>query len=440
MKGLSAALDMLAPTAASDTCQVVLWFTDGEYDVQGSTFSAEAAELQDSVCAPNGLAARSRTLGVRIFSLILASGDDKAIDDVDKQQRHDMSRLAAMAMSGDSEPDFPGDEPLPPIAAACSGSVNDRNGEVLGADDATAVAAQLLVLLTSVVDRAEQVVSQCPVALIDENTTVPLPAGQLIEEIKVVTLAGRVTGFRSSASPDTLPVSTADLQVSFPTEALLQQPAGWRLEVLGDAGTEVCITATPKRDLQIDLVHDQTRPWTSTDQPIELSTPSDIGVTTCRLRSDDFDPVAAATGGCTFSVTPRVSRTSRSIDTVDLLISPADTELFADGLVAKGRVTPPITVEPDTNLPELACIDASLRLTDADVPKTAVTMSGTCTLISSKKHDTQLVFSTDLSADDLATTGIVPTFDGAPVEFGRPITVSPNSGTHRLALTTRAEA
>jgi hypothetical protein len=439
VKGLSAALDMLAPTSSNTTCQVVLWFTDGEYDIPGGTFAEEATALETSICTSDGLAARSRTLGVRIYTLLLASGTATTAPDPDKQLRHDMSLLAAMAMSGDPEPEFPGDEPLPKVDEPCRTFVNDRNGEVLGADDAAAVAAQLLVLLTSVVDRAEQVVSRCPVALVDENTTVPLPAGQLIEEVKVVTLTGAVTGFQSSASSEPIPVTGAGLQVAFPADALAQQPAGWKLTVIGEPGTEVCITATPERDLRIDLQHDLTRPWTSSDQPIELTTSSDLGVTTCQLRSKEFLPVAAATGSCTFGVTPRITRNTRTIDRVDLLISPSGTTLFSDGLVATGRLTPPIEVEPDANLPELACVDAALRLTDADVPREPIAMAGRCTLTSALKNDTQLVLSTDLSPDDLAATGMTALLDGEPVGFGQSIVIAPNTGDHDLSFTTSGE-
>ncbi len=163
---LRSAQTALADRAASldgSSCKVVLWFTDGRLDVDGTGDGPATVAAREELCAPQGVIDAVRADGVTVVALALFTEDGQG--SVTPQDRE---RLRAIA-EGSSGQETCGTVPVP---ASSSG------GAYLRADDATAVRRLFAQAAALIAGGTPGISVVCPDdTCVDGRLSIPVDAG-----------------------------------------------------------------------------------------------------------------------------------------------------------------------------------------------------------------------------------------------------------------------
>lgn len=161
--GAQSALTAREASLSGNVCKVVLWFTDGRLDVDGTGAGPETEAAWQELCAPQGIVDGVRGDGVVVLGLALfTDGGSGSVTDADRD------RLKAV-VEGQGEATTCGTVPVPASAAG---------GAYLAAEDAASVRRMFARAAALIAGGAPGPSAACPDEIcIDGTFVVPTDAG-----------------------------------------------------------------------------------------------------------------------------------------------------------------------------------------------------------------------------------------------------------------------
>lgn len=381
IQGLNQAIRMF-DTGDRDACKVLLWFTDGMFDLGPLDLGAspnseeedEAEALTSAVCG-NGrnIARLIGSRGITTFAVLLKEQPDEKWNDWYLDYPNLGAGLSSMqAITGDRVIDdlpivgYAQSEPCAPFTAENT----DLGGEVLVGGGA------LPGILST---RLGQALGNEPVSCPEDVAagsvgTFPeggMPPGVILADVFVTAVAGEI-GSVAAVLPGggpSQPLQRSSLDNRLDREALRALPGGWQLEIssAGERGLQVCIQydekVFPTADVtvapspatvvngvgtQIELIVDWSPAFNEIDPAgvIESWTLSGGGLEVMSGTLFDPDSVAVVT------VDERENVDAFELDAVVLVaaLQGSDQEV-----VFQGRIEPPIVVRTLGDRPRLEC-------------------------------------------------------------------------------------
>lgn len=379
--GLNLALEMF-DTGDPEACKVLLWFTDGMYDVgptdldksSGRVNEDEASALSEAVCGQGSIAQRVGARNISTFAVLLK---DQSKEDwnrwYEKYPQLQAGLSSMQAITGDSTienlpvDDYAGIELCQPLVTANA----SLKGEVLVGPGA------LPGILSTRLCKALgcEPVGQCPeVVPVDSSRLFPdggMPPGLMLTNVYVTAVAGEI-GSVSAVLPDggpprPLQLSSEDNRLD--RDELRNLPGGWQLEIssAGEIGLEVCIqydkprleegqvavSATPATVVngvgtQIELTID----WSPAFDDID---PAGV-IESWELAGDGLDVVSGSLTDPDSVVVVTVVELDEAepfnLDSVELLVTPWGSD---EQVVFQGQIDPSIEVRTVADRPRLEC-------------------------------------------------------------------------------------
>ena len=170
-------------------CKILIWFTDGGFQIKSDSTSDEVSLLEDKFCSSGGFAADIQKNDINAFVVFLGTGTSS---DGDTQKRMDVSIDAMQVITGDQTPSIQGGMNRSPKSPECGDRfVSDSRhlGEVVSASEAK----DLIGYLTDIVNIADggKSVSKedCPVQS-ETLESLPMPSGWFIDWVSVTSWDG----------------------------------------------------------------------------------------------------------------------------------------------------------------------------------------------------------------------------------------------------------
>ena len=170
-------------------CKILIWFTDGGFQIKSDSTSDEVSLLEDKFCSSGGFAADIQKNDINTFVVFLGTGTSS---DGDTQKRMDVSIDAMQVITGDQTPSIQGGMNRSPKSPECGDRfVSDSRhlGEVVSASEAK----DLIGYLTDIVNIADggKSVSKedCPVQS-ETLESLPMPSGWFIDWVSVTSWDG----------------------------------------------------------------------------------------------------------------------------------------------------------------------------------------------------------------------------------------------------------
>ena len=380
--GLNLALEMF-DTGDPEACKVLLWFTDGMYDVGPTDLDKssrranedEATALSEAVCGQGSIAQRFGARKISTFAVLLK---DQSKEDwnrwYDKYPQLQAGLSSMQAITGDSAienlpvDDYAGVDICTPLITANA----SLDGEVLVGPGA------LPGILSTLLCKALGCISPvCPAAVdVGASRALPdggMPPGVMLANVYVTAVAGEI-GSVSAVLPDGAPLRPLQLSAEdnrLDRDELRDLPGGWKLEIssAGAAGLQVCIQYDTPR-LEEGRVIVSASPGTvefGAETPIELSVdwspafddvdPAGV-IASWELSGDGLDVASGELTSPDSVVVVSVSELgdvegdSFELDSVELVVTPQGSD---EQVVFEGRINPPIVVRTDSDRPRLEC-------------------------------------------------------------------------------------
>lgn len=172
-----------------DNCKILIWFTDGGYQIRKDELEKDLARLEEAFCSESGFGADAQSLDINTFVVFLGNGLSK---DQNTQARNNGSIDAMQVITGDIKPAIQGGDVRAVIGEKCKAqfeSIDRHLGEVVSAGEA----ADLLGYLTDIANIADggtiATESQCP-AIESIIETVPMPSGWYVDWISITSWDG----------------------------------------------------------------------------------------------------------------------------------------------------------------------------------------------------------------------------------------------------------
>jgi len=170
-------------------CKILIWFTDGGFQIKSDSTSVEVSLLEDKFCSSGGFAADIQKNDINTFVVFLGTGTSS---DGDTQKRMDVSIDAMQVITGDQTPSIQGGENRSPKSPECGDRFEGDSrhlGEVVSASEAK----DLIGYLTDIVNIADggKSVSKedCPVQS-ETLESLPMPSGWFIDWVSVTSWDG----------------------------------------------------------------------------------------------------------------------------------------------------------------------------------------------------------------------------------------------------------
>jgi hypothetical protein len=170
-------------------CKILIWFTDGGFQINSDSTSDEVSLLEDKFCSSGGFAADIQKNDINTFVVFLGTGTSS---DGDTQKRMDVSIDAMQVITGDQTPSIQGGMNRSPKSPECGERfVSDSRhlGEVVSASEAK----DLIGYLTDIVNIADggKSVSKedCPVQS-ETLESLPMPSGWFIDWVSFTSWDG----------------------------------------------------------------------------------------------------------------------------------------------------------------------------------------------------------------------------------------------------------
>lgn len=170
-------------------CKILIWFTDGGFQINSNETSDEVSLLEDEFCSGNGFVADIQKNDINTFVVFLGTGTSS---DGDTQKRMDVSIDAMQVITGDQTPSIQDGMNRSPKSPKCKDrfDADTRHlGEVVSASEAK----DLIGYLTDIVNIADggKSVSKedCPVQSATLES-MPMPSGWFIDWVSVTSWDG----------------------------------------------------------------------------------------------------------------------------------------------------------------------------------------------------------------------------------------------------------
>lgn len=420
--GLNLALEMF-DTGTPEACKVLLWFTDGMYDVgptdldksSGRVNEDEATALSEAVCGQGSIAQRIGARDISTFAVLLK---DQSKEDwsrwYEKYPQLQAGLSSMQAITGVSTIEdlpvadyesIPACQPLITANASLNGDVLVGPGALPG-------------ILSTLLCKALGCISPvCPAKVnIGASQALPdggMPPGVMLTNVYVTAVAGEI-GSVSAVLPDggpprPLQLSSEDNRLD--RDELRDLPGGWKLQIssAGESELEVCIqyepeipppgevdvSATPATVVngvgtQIELTIDWSPYFDDIDPAgvIDSWELSGEGLDVVSGSLTDPDSVVVVT------VVERDDAEPFNLDSVELEVTPWGSD---EKVVLQGQIDPPIEVRTVADRPRLECSGTGERGFGAliiggpqvEVPRGESTFSSpeTCTVFPPRELD-----------------------------------------------------
>ena len=170
-------------------CKILIWFTDGGFQINSNETSDEVSLLEDEFCSGNGFVADIQKNDINTFVVFLGTGTSS---DGDTQKRMDVSIDAMQVITGDQTPSIQDGMNRSPKSPKCKDrfDADTRHlGEVVSASEAK----DLIGYLTDIVNIADGgksvSVDDCPVQS-ETLESMPMPSGWFIDWVSVTSWDG----------------------------------------------------------------------------------------------------------------------------------------------------------------------------------------------------------------------------------------------------------
>jgi hypothetical protein len=170
-------------------CKILIWFTDGGFQIKSEDTTDEVALLENRFCSNDGFVADIQNNDINTFVVFLGAGTSS---DGDTQKRMDVSIDAMQVITGDQTPSIQEGMNRTPKSLKCGdhfASDSRHLGEVVSASEAK----DLIGYLTDIVNIADggKSVSKedCPVQS-ETLESLPMPSGWFIDWVSVTSWDG----------------------------------------------------------------------------------------------------------------------------------------------------------------------------------------------------------------------------------------------------------
>lgn len=379
--GLNEAIRMF-DSGNPDACKVLLWFTDGMFDLApldlgvSSAFeeNAEANALTSAVCGNDGQIARSiGSRGITTFAVLLKNQSAKKWNDWYLTYPNLRAGLSSMqAITGDPViddlpiNDYQQDEACEPITtenAGLEGEVLVGGGQLAG------------ILSMGLGDAFGAGQFRCPEEVpISSSRLLPdegMPPGLILSNVYVTAVAGEI-GSVSAVLPDggpQLPLRLSSVDNRLDRAGFRAFPSGWKLAISnsGESELKVCIqydeTSLPPAELivspspatvvngvgtEIELTVDWSQAFDEVDPAglVESWELSGDGLDVASGPLTDPDSVAVVT------VFENDDADAFELTSVELMVTLQGTD---QQVTYAGQIEPPIQVRTDADRPRLEC-------------------------------------------------------------------------------------
>ena len=381
IQGLNEALRLFG-SGDRDACKVLLWFTDGMFDLGPLDLGAspsseeenEAIALTSAVCGNDGNIARLiGSRGITTFAVLLKDQPAKKWNDWYLDYPNLGAGLSSMqAITGDSVIDD-----LPVVgyqqSESCAPLTVENSG--LGGEVIVGGGALPGILSTRLGEAFGSESESCPEEVLAGSVgTFPaggMPPGVMLVNVYVTAVAGEI-GSVSAVLPDGGPPRPLQLSSEYnrlDRDELRDLPGGWKLQIssAGETGLEVCIqydkrppeegqvavSATPATVVngvgtQIELTIDWSPAFDDIDPAgvIESWELSGEGLDVVSGSLTDPDSVVVVT------VVERDDAEPFNLDSVELDVTPWGSD---EQVVFQGQIDPPIEVRTVADRPRLDC-------------------------------------------------------------------------------------
>lgn len=174
-----------------NNCKILIWFTDGGYQIEKAKTDIELAELEEAFCSETGFVSTIQNLDINTFVVFLGDG---LSDDKDTQERNDKSIDVMQVITGDLTPSIKGVDSREvtsesEICKARFDSGSRHLGEVVSTEEASDLLGYLADIV-NIVDGGKTVTfDECPI-LASSFDTVPIPSGWFVDWLSITSWDG----------------------------------------------------------------------------------------------------------------------------------------------------------------------------------------------------------------------------------------------------------